>query len=61
MSSVSYTYLSRFTILSEQFAELFDDYFIETLFEYVEKTRNMPDETLNYSFIKLLVRLHGPR
>ena len=61
MNSVSYNSLSRFIIRSESFAELFDDYFIETLFEYVEKTRNMPDETLNYSFIKLLVRFHGSR
>ncbi|TDL27855.1 hypothetical protein BD410DRAFT_713183 [Rickenella mellea] len=36
----------------------FDDAFIEHLFELVEQTRHMQDETLNYSVIKLIVALN---
>ncbi|KAG0703554.1 hypothetical protein DFH29DRAFT_916023 [Suillus ampliporus] len=36
----------------------FNDQFIDSLFELVEQTRFMPDETLNYSVIKLIVALN---
>ena len=35
---------------------IFDDNFIDYLFDLVEQTRHMQDETLNYSLIKLIVR-----
>jgi len=35
---------------------VFNDQFLDNLFELVEQTRFMPDETLNYSVIKLIVR-----
>ena len=38
------------------FAEIFDDTFIEFLFELVEQTRDQHDETFNYAVIKLIVR-----
>lgn len=38
------------------YVEIFDDAFIDCLFELVEQTRNMEDETFNYSVIKLIVR-----
>ena len=34
---------------------IFDDEFIDFLFDLVEQTRHMQDETLNYSLIKLIV------
>jgi hypothetical protein len=34
---------------------IFDDSFIDYLFDLVEQTRNMQDETFNYSVIKLIV------
>ena len=34
---------------------IFDDKFIDYLFDLVEQTRGMQDETLNYSVIKLIV------
>ena len=37
---------------------LFDDAFIDYLFDLVEQTRHMQDETLNYSLIKLIVSRH---
>ncbi|KAK7680378.1 hypothetical protein QCA50_016618 [Cerrena zonata] len=37
---------------------LFDDSFIEHLFELVEQTRDQQDESFNYSVIKLLVALN---
>ncbi|KAG1769817.1 hypothetical protein EDD22DRAFT_770686 [Suillus occidentalis] len=37
---------------------VFDDQFLDNLFELVEQTRFMPDETLNYSVIKLIVALN---
>lgn len=36
---------------------VFDNSFIEYLFELVEQTRYMHDETFNYSVIKLIVSL----
>lgn len=36
-------------------AEIFDDKFIDYLFDLIEQTRGMQDETLNYSVIKLIV------
>lgn len=35
---------------------IFDDTFIEHLFEVVEQTRDQQDETFNYAVIKLIVR-----
>lgn len=40
--------------------EIFSDTFIDYLFELVEQTRHMQDETFNYSVIKLIVRSHLP-
>ncbi|CCA74873.1 related to Orc3p [Serendipita indica DSM 11827] len=37
---------------------MFDDTFIERLFDLVELTRNVDDESLNYSVIKLIVALN---
>lgn len=37
---------------------VFNDQFLDSLFELVEQTRFMPDETLNYSVIKLIVALN---
>lgn len=36
---------------------VFNDSFIDHLFELVEQTRFMPDETFNYSVIKLIVSI----
>ncbi|KAI0372566.1 hypothetical protein BV20DRAFT_79262 [Pilatotrama ljubarskyi] len=44
--------------MSLQDLRIFDDSFINYLFELVEQTRNMQDETLNYSVIKLIVALN---
>ncbi|OSX58404.1 hypothetical protein POSPLADRAFT_1049601 [Postia placenta MAD-698-R-SB12] len=38
--------------------EIFSDTFIDYLFELVEQTRHMQDETFNYSVIKLIVALN---
>lgn len=35
---------------------IFTDAFIDHLFELVELTRDLPEETLNYSLIRLIVR-----
>lgn len=35
---------------------MFSNAFIEHLFDLVELTRNVDDESLNYSLIKLIVR-----
>ena len=40
------------------YAGVFDDAFIEHLFDLVETTRNQDDETFNYAVIKLIVRAH---
>ena len=37
--------------------EVFNDHFLDKLFDLVEQTRSMHDETFNYSVIKLIVRL----
>jgi hypothetical protein len=42
---------------SFRFTEAFDDNFLDKLFDLVEQTRSMHDETFNYSVIKLIVRL----
>ena len=39
---------------------IFDDTFIDYLFDLVEQTRHMQDETLNYSLIKLIVGFSFP-
>ncbi len=39
-------------------AGIFDDTFIEYLFELVEQTRSHSDETFNYAVIKLIVRCY---
>ncbi|PCH37392.1 hypothetical protein WOLCODRAFT_109793 [Wolfiporia cocos MD-104 SS10] len=44
--------------LSIQELEIFSDSFIDYLFDLVEQTRHMQDETFNYSVIKLLVALN---
>ncbi|KAG6834984.1 hypothetical protein H0H93_005916 [Arthromyces matolae] len=44
--------------LSVQDLRIFDDAFIDYLFDLVEQTRHMHDETFNYSVIKLLVSLN---
>jgi hypothetical protein len=36
---------------------VFSDMFIDQLFDLVEHTRNMQDDTFNYSVIKLIVRV----
>jgi hypothetical protein len=41
-------------------AEVFNDHFLDKLFDLVEQTRNMQDETFNYSVIKLIVRVPFP-
>ena len=41
---------------SQSLIVMFDDTFIERLFDLVELTRNVDDESLNYSVIKLIVR-----
>ncbi|KAG1737559.1 uncharacterized protein EDB91DRAFT_1140617 [Suillus paluster] len=44
--------------MSVQDLSVFNDQFIDSLFELVEQTRFMSDETLNYSVIKLIVALN---
>ncbi|KAF8878082.1 hypothetical protein BD779DRAFT_1613089 [Infundibulicybe gibba] len=44
--------------LSVQDLRIFGDSFIDYLFDLVEQTRNMHDETFNYSVIKLIVALN---
>ncbi|KAF8062409.1 hypothetical protein FPV67DRAFT_270108 [Lyophyllum atratum] len=44
--------------LSAQDLRIFDDAFIDYLFDLVEQTRHMHDETFNYSVIKLIVSLN---
>ncbi|KAK7019963.1 DUF2013 domain-containing protein [Favolaschia claudopus] len=43
---------------SVQDLRIFDDNFIDYLFDLVEQTRHMQDETFNYSVIKLIVALN---
>ena len=40
---------------------MFSDAFVDHLFELVEQTREMEDETFNYSVIKLIVSLPSVR
>ena len=49
-------YVIAFCVLTLCEVGLFTDSFIDSLFELVEQTRNMQDETFNYSVIKLIVR-----
>ncbi|KII91657.1 hypothetical protein PLICRDRAFT_136034 [Plicaturopsis crispa FD-325 SS-3] len=44
--------------LSVQDLRIFDDAFLDSLFDLVEQTRNMQDESFNYSVIKLIVALN---
>ncbi|RDB24096.1 Protein dip1 [Hypsizygus marmoreus] len=44
--------------LSVQDLKIFDDAFMDYLFDLVEQTRHMHDETFNYSVIKLIVSLN---
>ncbi|EMD36917.1 hypothetical protein CERSUDRAFT_114834 [Gelatoporia subvermispora B] len=44
--------------LSLQDLNIFDDTFIDYLFDLVEQTRDMHDDTFNYSVIKLIVALN---
>jgi len=44
--------------LSLEDLEIFSDSFIDYLFDLVEQTRHMQDETFNYSVIKLIVALN---
>lgn len=37
---------------------MFKDSFVDYLFDLVEQTRDMEDETFNYSVIKLIVSSH---
>ncbi|KAF9463233.1 hypothetical protein BDZ94DRAFT_1259432 [Collybia nuda] len=44
--------------LSVQDLKIFDDSFLDYLFDLVEQTRHMQDETFNYGVIKLIVSLN---
>jgi hypothetical protein len=46
-----------FHVLTVSLLEIFDDAFIDYLFELVEQTRYMHDDTFNYSVIRLIVSL----
>ncbi|KAF8057059.1 hypothetical protein FPV67DRAFT_1566264 [Lyophyllum atratum] len=48
----------RIQKFSVQDLRIFDDAFIDYLFDLVEQTRHMHDETFNYSVIKLIVSLN---
>ncbi|ETW77422.1 hypothetical protein HETIRDRAFT_388964, partial [Heterobasidion irregulare TC 32-1] len=48
----------RASKLTKQELRIFGDDFIDRLFDLVEQTRNMQDETFNYSVIKLIVALN---
>ena len=47
--------MRTFTLNSVMCVGMFDDSFIDYLFDLVEQTRDMQDETFNYSVIKLIV------
>ncbi|KAF9563841.1 hypothetical protein CPC08DRAFT_705758 [Agrocybe pediades] len=44
--------------LSVQDLKIFDDHFLDYLFDLVEQTKYMHDETFNYSVIKLIIALN---
>jgi hypothetical protein len=45
-----------FVLMTRTFCSgIFEDSFIDHLFDLVEQTRSMQDETFNYSVIKLIV------
>ena len=44
-------------VLTFSILEIFDDPFIDYLFDLVEQTRYMPDDTFNYSVVKLIVSM----
>ena len=46
----------KFPALTPLISGIFDDAFIDYLFDLVEQTRYMHDDTFNYSVIKLIVR-----
>ncbi|KAF8153062.1 hypothetical protein B0H34DRAFT_90295 [Crassisporium funariophilum] len=48
----------RVQTLTVQDLKIFDDSFIDYLFDLVEQTRYMHDETFNYSVIKLIISLN---
>lgn len=50
--------VSRVQKLSVQDLRIFDDSFLDYLFDLVEETRYMHDETFNYSVIKLIAALN---
>ncbi|KAI5117908.1 hypothetical protein M0805_003602 [Coniferiporia weirii] len=50
--------VSRVQKFSVSDLRLFDDDFIDHLFDLVEQTRHMQDESLNYSLIRLIVALN---
>ncbi|CDZ96664.1 Coeffector of mDia Rho GTPase, regulates actin polymerization and cell adhesion turnover [Phaffia rhodozyma] len=50
--------LARVQKLDSSDLEIFNEQFIDQLFELVERTRAMDDETLNYAIIKLLIALN---
>lgn len=54
--SMSPYLVPTFSAHSFGFTEVFDDSFLDKLFDLVEQTRSMQDETFNYSVIKLIVR-----
>ncbi|KAJ3726490.1 hypothetical protein DFJ43DRAFT_1087561 [Lentinula guzmanii] len=50
--------MCRVQKLSIQDLRIFDDAFLDYLFDLVEQTRHMQDDTFNYSVIKLIVALN---
>lgn len=50
----TFIFLSMFTHFQ---SGTFNDNFIDQLFDLIEQTRNMQDDTFNYSVIKLIVRV----
>ncbi|KAJ3888170.1 hypothetical protein GG344DRAFT_54204 [Lentinula edodes] len=50
--------MCRVQKLSIQDLRIFDDSFLDYLFDLVEQTRHMQDDTFNYSVIKLIVALN---
>ena len=44
-------------VLTRSILEIFDEAFVDYLFDLVEQTRDMHDDTFNYSVIKLIVSI----